>query len=429
MMDYYWHARGALMLLQSIAGAMLFSYSLKRKPDYFLRFIVSTIAFTAAGYAFGVFLYSNLEGIMVGLGRSAISFLVYFCLIAICWLCLDEGIFTALFVASSGYIAQDLAGSLKTIFKLIPAIDMLANGIPGVFIVDAIVYTGCFTALFILFRPYTVNADANFDDKTKAVFSFVVLMITLIMARLTQGNPDRNNISILAESLYQVTCGILILLLQFGVMERAKLSRSFDAMRELVHHQHEQFRQSKESVDLVNEKYHDLKGLLEGFQGQVSTEQLDKLKAKVGQYDTYIKTGNRVLDIVLAEKRAICNQRGIELTDFINGADLDFIEELDLYSLIGNTLNNAIDAVSKLPEGERFIMLKASCEDGMVTIHEQNPFSGELVMEHNLPKSQRDSRYHGFGMQSMERIVEKYDGSLSVKAEGGMFNLDILLFK
>ena len=97
--------------------------------------------------------------------------------------------------------------------------------------------------------------------------------------------------------------------------------------------------------------------------------------------------------------------------------------------MIGNTLNNAIDAVSKLPEGERFIMLKASCEDGMVTIHEQNPFSGELVMEHNLPKSQRDSRYHGFGMQSMERIVEKYDGSLSVKAEGGMFNLDILLFK
>ena len=199
-------------------------------------------------------------------------------------------------------------------------------------------------------------------------------------------------------------------------------------MKELVHQQHEQFRQSKESVDLINEKYHDLKGLLKGLQGQISAEQLDKLKSKVIQYDAFLKTGNHVLDIVLAEKRAVCNKHDIELTDFIHGADLDFLEELDLYSLIGNMLNNAIDAVLKLPEEERFILLKVSREGDMVTIHEQNPFSGELIMEDNLPKSQRDSRYHGYGMHSMERIAEKYDGMLSVKPENGMFNLDIILF-
>ena len=416
------------MLLQSIVGAMLFSYALKRRANYVLRFSVSTVVLSSVGYAYGTFVYPLLEEILPGLGRSSISVLIYFSLIAICCICLDESFFTALFVASSGYIAQDLAGSLKTIFRLAPRIDKLAGGFPSVLLVDFIIYAGCFIILFLLFRPYTANADANFDDKAKAVFSFAVLMVTLAMARLTQGNPNRNITSILAESIYQVTCGILLLLLQFGVMERAKLSRNVDIMKELVHQQHEQFRQSKESVDLINEKYHDLKGLLKGLQGQISAEQLDKLKSKVIQYDAFLKTGNHVLDIVLAEKRAVCNKHDIELTDFIHGADLDFLEELDLYSLIGNMLNNAIDAVLKLPEEERFILLKVSREGDMVTIHEQNPFSGELIMEDNLPKSQRDSRYHGYGMHSMERIAEKYDGMLSVKPENGMFNLDIILF-
>lgn len=75
-------------------------------------------------------------------------------------------------------------------------------------------------------------------------------------------------------------------------MERDRLSRNVDAMRELVHQQHEQFRQSQESIALVNEKYHDLKGLLESFQGRISQEQIVQLKSKIGEYDTFVDTGN-----------------------------------------------------------------------------------------------------------------------------------------
>ena len=66
---------------------------------------------------------------------------------------------------------------------------------------------------------------------------------------------------------------------------------------------------------------------------------------------------------------------------------------------------------------------------GMMTLHVENPYGGKLVMEENLPKSQRDERYHGFGMKSMERICEKYGGTLAVRAENGLFALDALLLK
>ena len=55
------------------------------------------------------------------------------------------------------------------------------------------------------------------------------------------------------------------------------------------------------------------------------------------------------------------------------------------------------------------------------------PYAGEVTMEQGLPKSRRDARYHGFGMKSIARIAEKYGGSVAIKAEDGMFYLDILL--
>jgi sensor histidine kinase regulating citrate/malate metabolism len=286
----------------------------------------------------------------------------------------------------------------------------------------------CYLIFFFAFRPFTRNTNENFDDRVKAAFSIVVLLLTQIMARMTQGNVDRNRMSVIAESLYQILCDIFVLLLQFGVMQHAALNQNVDAMRELVHHQHEQFRQSKDSVDLVNEKYHDLKGLLQNYKGQISAAEMERLQETIGQYDTFVRTGNHVLDIVLAEKRAICNQRGIELTSFMDGSRLLFLEELDLYSLVGNALNNAIDAVSVLPEEERYIILKSNIKGNMVTIHTENPFSGDIKMENALPQSQRDARYHGFGVKSMERTAEKYGGTISVKAEDHMFFLDIILF-
>ena len=77
--------------------------------------------------------------------------------------------------------------------------------------------------------------------------------------------------------------------------------------------------------------------------------------------------------MLLSDKRTLCIQRGIQLTCYVGGAALDFVEELDLYSLFGNLLNNAIEAVSQLPpEQERFITLTARREDSMVTIHAEN---------------------------------------------------------
>lgn len=428
MPDWYASIRSPILLLQSVLGVFLFAYSLKRRSYFWLRLVLGTAAGGTALHLARLVFFPGMNSMVNSTGRIVLTLAAYFILIAICWSIFEESFWTALFTASSGYIAQDIAGTMKTLLKLIPFVNSLCLDDLGVLLVDAVTYIGFYGLLYVAFRPFTRNREENFGNREKAVFSFVVLLFCVGMARIAQGNSTRNDAAVFAESIYQMLCGTFILLLQFGVMERAKLSRSVDAMRELVHQQYEQFRQSKESTALVNEKYHDLKGLLESFRGQVSQEQIDQLKEKVSEYDTVTATGNRVLDVVLGEKRAVSMRRGIELTTFVDGKPLEFMEELDLYSLIGNALNNAIDAAARLPKGEGYIILTTSAEEGMVTIHVENPYSGELVMEHHLPKSQRDERYHGFGMKSMERIAKKYNGTLAVKAENGVFYLDIILF-
>ena len=84
--------------------------------------------------------------------------------------------------------------------------------------------------------------------------------------------------------------------------------------------------------------------------------------------------------------------------------------------------------MSHLPKGmDRFVTLSVSRSGQMIIIHMENPCVDQLVFKDGLPVTMGDTDYHGFGMKSMERVAEKYGGSLAAAQCGGMFTLDILL--
>lgn len=428
MPDWYIFVRLPLLFVQSLIGTLLFSYPLRRRRFFAVRFAVGLCAclvLTERVRALWTLQFNTLE---IGIGRFTCILLVYLLLVLMTWFCYEESIWTALFVASSGYSVQDIGGSIKTMLKVFPVTGYLAGDPLGVLPMDLLCYGGVYLLLFKIFQPFVRHRNENFDNKIKAAFSFIILLLCIGMARMTQDNLGRNAMAQISESIYAIMCDVLILLLQFGVMEQAKLSHNVDQMRHMLQKQQDQYEASKSSMDLVNEKYHDLKALLRGFRGQISPAQMQKLENRVQEYDLYLHTGNAALDVILTERRALCARRGIQFTCLIQGKDLSFMEELDLYTLFGNALDNAIEAVSQLPEGEnKFISLTSQREDNMITVHIENPFSGKLEFSGGLPSSKRDSRYHGFGLRSMERIVHEYGGALAVQQRGNIFCLDLLL--
>jgi sensor histidine kinase regulating citrate/malate metabolism len=117
------------------------------------------------------------------------------------------------------------------------------------------------------------------------------------------------------------------------------------------------------------------------------------------------------------------------MTCMVDGQQLGFMENGDIYAMFGNALDNAISAVMELDDPDkRVITIKMVMQDRVLMIQVQNYFDHPLQFRDGLPKStQTDSQTHGYGMKSMRYTAEKYNGALNIKTENGIFDLKILL--
>ena len=146
-------------------------------------------------------------------------------------------------------------------------------------------------------------------------------------------------------------------------------------------------------------------------------------------YDSSVKTGNEILDVLLTEKSLICEQEGITWTCVADGRQLSFLDPIDLYTLFGHALDNAIENVRKLPQVEqRVISLTVFEKPGLSIIQLENYYKGQLQFRDGLPvTSKADREEHGFGMRSIRNLAEKYGGTISIDTENSIFLLSITL--
>lgn len=154
------------------------------------------------------------------------------------------------------------------------------------------------------------------------------------------------------------------------------------------------------------------------------------MEQSVRIYEVLAKTGNEVLDTVLTEKSLYCEANGIQAHCVADGSLLSFMDPVDLYTIFGNALDNAIESVRDSEDREkRIIDVLVYAEKQMLVIQIINPVSGELRFDREgLPMSTKvNDGYHGFGLKSIRHTVKRYGGFLTVKVENGCFYLQILL--
>lgn len=429
MPTWYQAVRSSLLLVQSVTGMLLFWYSLNRRKRFKRRLILSMLAGMLFCLGIQTHFYVTGDTAAAFWGRQLVSVVNTLALLGVAFCIFDESPWTIIMAACTGFVAQDIGGTMKTVARLCPWIDAISLHPLGILAVDLLCYGGTFALLFQLFRPYTrTYTDNERERKIKMMISLAVLLLRLTLVRIIHDSVPENVLHVLAFNLYHMLVGVLLLMVQFGVLERSRLTQQVEVMRELMHQQYVQYEDSKATVELIHEKYHDLKQMLSTLQGIVPEQQLTELRSAIERYDSRVRSGYEVLDVLLTQKMDLCIQRDINLTVNLGGADFSFMDEMDLYTMFHNALNNAIHAVSALPQGEfRYIILLVRQEGNMVTIHVENPCGEEVHFENGLPQTQADTRYHGFGMKSMERTAEKYDGTLAVRMEESRFYLDILL--
>lgn len=155
---------------------------------------------------------------------------------------------------------------------------------------------------------------------------------------------------------------------------------------------------------------------------------LNELDTDLTTVDTVIKTGNVMIDAILNSKISLAKNRGIAINAKAIVPKKLSVSEIDLSLIIGNLMDNAMEACMQIEEEEkRFIRIYIDVLKGQLYIYVMNSTEGKLKRSGKLYLSTKNQKYHGFGLMRMDRVVDRYHGYLERQDEEGVFATEILL--
>lgn len=175
---------------------------------------------------------------------------------------------------------------------------------------------------------------------------------------------------------------------------------------------------------------HDLRNHITAVQGlltQGETEQairyLDQLTSSPSLSGGRTFCDNAAANVVFAAKAQEMNQRGLRGTFQVSLPRDLAIGDADLCALLGNALDNAMEAAEK--SDEKAITVRCRTEKGLFMLQVENPLAGDERADWSTTK--KDKTAHGFGLPGMREIARRYGGSLEARAADGKFELVVCL--
>ncbi len=141
-------------------------------------------------------------------------------------------------------------------------------------------------------------------------------------------------------------------------------------------------------------------------------------------------TGNLSMDSVLNYKLDAARRRNIKVNCNVQIWGDVRVSDYDLNLLIGNLMDNAMEAVEELPQDKKEINLQISADGISFLMKISNPFKGMRYRDRkgNYRTGKRNKKWHGLGLRKVKKIVHKYRGQLSIKEQTNMFEVKAFLY-
>lgn len=190
-----------------------------------------------------------------------------------------------------------------------------------------------------------------------------------------------------------------------------------------------------ESQDNIKMLRHDLKLHMSTIQGLLETGGNDLALAYIQNTynltkfsNEYVKSGNVELDSILNYKIYEAQKLKIEVILNVSVPEKFNIQPIDIVIIIGNLLDNAVEATSKLKEN-REIKISIEFNRNFLYISVINSYNGDLLFkDKKLKTTHADNENHGLGLQSVQKSLDKYFGSMNVDYTSNNFCVDVLMY-
>ncbi len=238
-----------------------------------------------------------------------------------------------------------------------------------------------------------------------------------------------------AIMLFAATIMVFVLYQRLG--ERMELKRNNDIYRLSIQMYTEQMKEKKALVEEWRKVSHDLKYkhlYMSELLKNKEYNKLDKYIEDIAQLDTLedvliANTDNSFVDAIVNAKYIMARRNDIEYKVKLDIPSEFSYDNADLCVILGNALDNAIEANIREKVNAPYVDLKMAYDDGNLVIIIENPFKGGIVFdkEGNPVTTKIDRESHGFGIDSIRNILRKYNGYMDISVEDGVYKMYIIL--
>lgn len=358
---------------------------------------------------------------------------IYACI----YMCCDMTVATAGYYCVKAFIFGEFTASLEwQLYYFCLAAARWKNTLWLSIVFLAVVFTVIFFMIYMLEKKYkNTKVEIHKSELLAAVTIGLVAYIISNLSYAYENTPFSGQFPLeifIIRTLADL--GALAALYAYHAqLQELSMKKENDFLQNMIRMQYNDYKKSEESIAVVNQKYHDLKHAIALLKTDISGDEkmayLNQIEDDIRSYEAQNKTGNKVLDTILTSKTIYGQKFGVTITCVADGQALDFISAIDISTLFGNALDNALEAVKRIPDPEeRSIHLSVCRKKSFLCINVRNPYEGNLSFRSGIPITTKEDReFHGYGLKSIRSIVEKYGGDMKISASNNRFDLNILI--
>ena len=302
--------------------------------------------------------------------------------------------------------------------------------------------TGTFTSKFIvlvivaLFRFGRLRKQTDTSGPVAAPMLLFPIgtILTFLFFALTVDSLQTRRYSVLSTVILLAANIILFRVIEQQsdyIRTKEALRYAKAQLRQQIEHYNALYRYQTETRKLRHDEKNKmlaLSGLLQAGDVEQAKTALEREIAAITQAAAcVVDTGNPVLDAVLQSKQSDAAQHGIALRIRTQMQEPIGIDVMQLGVLLGNAVDNAIEAVAKIDETavDRTVDVTLQTRMQRIFVSVQNPTAQESGDVRDLRSDKDDAHRHGFGLQSIRTVAEAYDGTVSISWQDHTFRIEI----
>lgn len=300
-----------------------------------------------------------------------------------------------------------------------------------------IIYSLCLLLEWRFDKKFFPHRAESYNSYKNLIVVVIIVVLCFVGSNLNF-LYDTDDLSVeITEKIFEIRtlvdlCGIVLLYTYFMIQERTLKDDELRNMQDILDKEYRNYCLFKENNETLNRHYHDLKHQLDVLltmeDDAKRAEYLKEVQHSLKVRQSQNKTGNEVMDTVLTSKCLDCVNADITFTVVADGALLSFMSVMDLCSVLGNSIDNAIESVSKIEDREkRVIQLALFSQKDIVVYRITNYYEQAPVYVNNqIVTAKNDRSNHGYGLKSIKYITEKYGGNMKIDTEDNWFTICLI---